>query len=566
MPTEQTERLADLVASALECAVAERAQFLSDVCGDDVALREEAESLLRFEENARDFIETPAYDLAPEIIPNGASEGSPAPEPILQSKPIADFASELPSPEIERGDPEEVLNARSEESPASEPIFQSEANVDFGSELQSPEIEDGDHEEVLNEVTETASASEPIVQSEATGDFESELQGSEIERGDREEVLNAVSEAAPAAEQLSEIGTIADFASELQSPEVERPDREETVAAEIPEEPKQQSEPAPQPVEKTEGSFVIPPLSAREHAASRSARFVWAKRAAFIAVVLFAVAMVIALSSAFENAKIARRQRDVAQAEQSRAERINNFLQQILSVSDQNFTSVWPVAQKRNLTMSEMLDRIVPRVQKELADQPDVRGELLRRIGDAYAAQGDHNAAEKNLRAALQAQTTFYGEESGQVVETMVDLGALLYRREKFPEAERFLEKGVTFLRKQNQTEGGRSNAMKLAYALDQLGAVKFYRGDVKAGRAVLEEALRVATQAQPKERDRSVLTNIKTDLGGLLVLIGELRNRRNFVRRISGRVPRRDNCSAVGNRNDIANVGRAGPGQKSAT
>ena len=112
----------------------------------------------------------------------------------------------------------------------------------------------------------------------------------------------------------------------------------------------------------------------------------------------------------------------------------------------------------------------------------------------------------------------------------MVDLGALLYRREKFPEAERFLEKSVTFLRKQNQAEGGRSNAMKLAYALDQLGAVKFYRGDVKAGRAVLEEALRVATQAQPKERDRSVLTNIKTDLGGLLVLIGELREGKTLL------------------------------------
>ena len=124
----------------------------------------------------------------------------------------------------------------------------------------------------------------------------------------------------------------------------------------------------------------------------------------------------------------------------------------------------------------------------------------------------------------MQAQIAAYGEASAQAIETMIDLGVLLYRREKFAEAERFLEKGATFLRKQNQTEGGRANAVKLAYALDQLGAVKFYRGDVKAGRAVLEEALRIATQAQPKERDRSVLTSIKTDLGGLLVLVGDLR------------------------------------------
>ena len=105
----------------------------------------------------------------------------------------------------------------------------------------------------------------------------------------------------------------------------------------------------------------------------------------------------------------------------------------------------------------------------------------------------------------------------------MVDLGILLYRREKFPEAEELLEKGITFLRKQNQTLGGRANAVKLAHALDGLGAVKFYRGEVKAGRAILEEALEVATQAQPDARDRSVLTHIQTDLGGLLVLVGEL-------------------------------------------
>ena len=231
----------------------------------------------------------------------------------------------------------------------------------------------------------------------------------------------------------------------------------------------------------------------------------------------------IGLNAARRDAKNVRRQRDVAQAELSRTERINSFLQRILSFSDQSFTSVWPVAQKRNVTVIEMLDRIAPQVQSELADEPDVRGEVLRTIGKAYASQGQHDAAEKNLRAALQTQTAFYGEQNAQVAETMVDLGVLLYRREKFAAAELFLEKGVIFLRKQNQTLGGRSNAVKLAHALDQLGAVKFYRGDIKGGRAVLEEALQTATRAQPKEGDRSLLPNIKTDLGGLLVLVGNL-------------------------------------------
>ena len=408
MQPERTQRLADLVASALECAVAERGQFLSDVCGDDVALREEAESLLRFEENARDFIETPAYELAAKIVLNGASNPVTAEEPILQSEVAVDSEPEIQSPETERDD----------------------------------------------------------------------------------------------------IG-----------PEATR------------EEPERRYEPVPQPSEEIEDSFESPPVFAGEQTSSRPAEFVWPKRAAVLAAALFVIALVIGLKLALRDAKDARHQRDIAQAERSRAERMNSFLERILSFSDQSATSVWPVAQKRSVTVIEMLDRIAPQVQREPADLPDVRGKVLRTVGKAYAAQGEHDAAEKNLRSALETQTAFYGEQNAEVTETMIELGVLLYRREKFADAEQFLEKAVTFLRNQKETRAAGFSPIKFANALDHLGAVKFYRGDVKAGRAVLEEALQIATQAQPKERDRSVVTNIKTDLGGLLVLVGEFRKGETLLR-----------------------------------
>ena len=88
MQVEQTERLADVVASALECVRNERAQFLSDVCGEDVALRLEAESFLRFEESVRDFLEVPAWEIAPLETPpppeNPASEDEKTIESIVQ--------------------------------------------------------------------------------------------------------------------------------------------------------------------------------------------------------------------------------------------------------------------------------------------------------------------------------------------------------------------------------------------------------------------------------------------------------------------------------------------------
>jgi len=67
-PPEKAQLIADLVESALDREPAERRPFLDQACGDDVNLRAEVESLLRFQERARDFIETPAYEKVAAIL------------------------------------------------------------------------------------------------------------------------------------------------------------------------------------------------------------------------------------------------------------------------------------------------------------------------------------------------------------------------------------------------------------------------------------------------------------------------------------------------------------------
>jgi non-specific serine/threonine protein kinase/serine/threonine-protein kinase len=57
---DHAERVAELVESALEIEPESWPSFLERECGNDESLRDEVESLLRFQEHARDFIETPA--------------------------------------------------------------------------------------------------------------------------------------------------------------------------------------------------------------------------------------------------------------------------------------------------------------------------------------------------------------------------------------------------------------------------------------------------------------------------------------------------------------------------
>jgi serine/threonine-protein kinase len=56
---------------ALERTAEERAAFLREACGSDEELRREVESLLAYEDQAKDFIENPALEVAGELMADG---------------------------------------------------------------------------------------------------------------------------------------------------------------------------------------------------------------------------------------------------------------------------------------------------------------------------------------------------------------------------------------------------------------------------------------------------------------------------------------------------------------
>src|ERR1700720_2033635 len=68
MRPEQAERVAEIVERALESEADERRPLIVDLCRGDADLRTEVDSLLRFEEKARVFIEMPAFEVAAKII------------------------------------------------------------------------------------------------------------------------------------------------------------------------------------------------------------------------------------------------------------------------------------------------------------------------------------------------------------------------------------------------------------------------------------------------------------------------------------------------------------------
>lgn len=67
-------QIEEIYHAALEKTAHDREVFLNGSCGDNVELRREVESLLKFDEQAADFIETPPEDLAAALFEKGAKQ------------------------------------------------------------------------------------------------------------------------------------------------------------------------------------------------------------------------------------------------------------------------------------------------------------------------------------------------------------------------------------------------------------------------------------------------------------------------------------------------------------
>src|SRR5438876_6422022 len=70
MKAERWKQVNDLFQSAVERAPGERAAFLHEACHGDEGLRREVDSLLTSHERAENFIESPAFEIAPELLTN----------------------------------------------------------------------------------------------------------------------------------------------------------------------------------------------------------------------------------------------------------------------------------------------------------------------------------------------------------------------------------------------------------------------------------------------------------------------------------------------------------------
>ncbi|HEX8096855.1 MAG TPA: serine/threonine-protein kinase, partial [Pyrinomonadaceae bacterium] len=186
---------------------------------------------------------------------------------------------------------------------------------------------------------------------------------------------------------------------------------------------------------------------------------------------------------ATEQARAAAQERDRARREAAKAERINAFLQTILTYADPSWYS--PGAGRGGeVKVIDALNEAARRIETELADQPEVRAELHHTIGNTYRALGRFDLAVPHFRAALELSRAIYGERDPTVARDLYFLSAGLTGIDNHAASEQLLRQAIEMMR---ATDAENAN---LPYMLQDLGGMLVYKGDGAAAEPLLREAL----------------------------------------------------------------------------
>jgi len=173
-----------------------------------------------------------------------------------------------------------------------------------------------------------------------------------------------------------------------------------------------------------------PVLAGPPSAAYRAKKFVRRHRfgvavatLAVLALMTFGVAMAV-------QAKTIARERD-------RAERVSEFLVNLFKVSDPS------EVRGNSITAREILDRGVEKIQKELADEPEIQARLMLTMGIVHKNLGLYSKAEPLVRRAVEARRRVLGPKDPETLRSQLELARVEDPLGRYQEAEKLLHETV---------------------------------------------------------------------------------------------------------------------------
>jgi tetratricopeptide (TPR) repeat protein len=295
--------------------------------------------------------------------------------------------------------------------------------------------------------------------------------------------------------------------------------------------------------------------------AYRLKKYIRRHKTGVVAASLIVLAMLIGIAGTTLGLLKARQAERVARDEAQTAKQISNFLIDLFEVSD-------PTEGRGNtITAREILDTGAEKIDRELEDEPLVRGRLMNTIGEVYTSLGLYDDALPILEKGLAIREESLDPDDPAVAQSLEGMGNLFWRKGDFEKAQTFHERAlkiredaygpdhVTVASSLNnlgnlQHEAGNYEDAKLLYeraveiwektsgpestdvaiALNGLGYILYDMGKYEEARPLYERSLAIYEKVQGP--DHPDLTNPLLNLGLLLRVTGEHEKAREYYER----------------------------------
>ncbi len=231
-----------------------------------------------------------------------------------------------------------------------------------------------------------------------------------------------------------------------------------------------------------------------------------------------------------------------------RAEQSAEFSRSILSAISPSS------AYGRDTTLlRETLGEAAARVEKDLADLPDVQADMLLTIGETYRNVAAFDEAAAPLRRAVELRRSADGPTHPLTIAATYTLAGLLQSSGEAPEAAKLLDESIKTLR-----AAGPESAMTLVNHLRLRADLAIDMGKFEEGGKILTEALALAEPLGPSK----ALADVRASLGSYKRRLGQLGEAEALLRSVLEFIKTQegDNRIQIGSLlNSLAVVARTG-------
>jgi serine/threonine-protein kinase len=259
----------------------------------------------------------------------------------------------------------------------------------------------------------------------------------------------------------------------------------------------------------------------------RAGKFIRRNRTASIAFVIVTLALIGGIGGIVWQAQRAEHERDIARLEEKKAKRINEFLQQMIAESDVNW---YNHGKGPEATAVDILNAASDRLENDLQDEPAVKAELHRTIGNTYLALGRAEKAVDHFTASLQLRRQSFAADNHQLMESEYYLaGAYLHLSSSDSSAA---DSAETYYKRviANLSRPSERGDIYLPYAYQDYGGMLVRKGRLAEAEISIMHALPLFLE---RYGERHVATaGCYGDLGHVAELSGDSVNAEQYYRR----------------------------------